>query len=155
AVSADGSGWTVINASPDIRQQIAAVRELQPRRGGPVRNSPIEAVILTNGDVDHIAGLLSLRERQPFRLYATARMLSILKQNSIFDVLAPDLVERIALNFDGTAASTEIGGLSVEGFAVPGKVPLYLEDENAGIEPAAVTGDTIGLKIAAQGSRPL
>jgi pyrroloquinoline quinone biosynthesis protein B len=153
AISADGTSWTVINASPDIRQQIAAVRELQPRRGGLARNSPIEAVILTNGDVDHVAGLLSLRERQPFRLYATARILSILEQNSIFDVLAADLVERIALDFDGRAASIAVSGLHVEAFAVPGKVPLYLEDETTGTAPpGAGTGDTIGLKIASQGS---
>jgi len=155
AVSADGEGWTVINASPDIRQQIAVVRELQPRRGGPARNSPIEAVILTNGDVDHVAGLLSLRERQPFRLYATARILSILKQNSIFDVLAADLVERIALKFDGPAASIEMGGLTVEAFSVPGKVPLYLEDEAAGTEAVTGVGDTIGLKISSQASGTL
>jgi pyrroloquinoline quinone biosynthesis protein B len=155
AVSADGSGWAVINASPDIRQQIAAVRELQPRRGGALRNSPIEAVILTNGDVDHVAGLLTLRERQPFRLYATARILFILEQNSIFDVLASDLVERIALDFDGGAASLEVSGLEVEAFAVPGKVPLYLEDENTGTAPETGTGDTIGLKIASKGSGTL
>jgi pyrroloquinoline quinone biosynthesis protein B len=156
AVSAsEGAGWIVINASPDIRQQIAAVRELQPRRSGAARNSPIEAVILTNGDVDHVAGLLSLRERQPFRLYATARILSILEQNSIFDVLAADVVERIALDFDGPAASVEVGGLDVEAFPVPGKVPLYLEDETAGTAPRTGTGDTIGLKIASKGSGTL
>jgi pyrroloquinoline quinone biosynthesis protein B len=155
AVSADGAGWIVINASPDIRQQIAAVQELQPRRSGPDRNSPIEAVLLTNGDVDHVAGLLSLRERQPFRLYATARILSILKQNSIFDVLAADLVERIALDFHGAAASIEVSGVHLEAFAVPGKVPLYLEDETKGTASEAGTGDTIGLKIASQGSGTL
>jgi pyrroloquinoline quinone biosynthesis protein B len=155
AVSADGVGWTVINASPDIRQQIAAVPELQPRRGGPLRNSPIEAVILTNGDVDHVAGLLSLRERQPFRLYSTARILSILEQNSIFDVLAPDVVERIALNFDGAAASIETGGLTIEAFAVPGKVPLYLEGETVDGASGSQTGDAIGLKITSKESGTL
>jgi pyrroloquinoline quinone biosynthesis protein B len=155
AVSAGGQSWTVINASPDIRQQIAAIRELQPRREGPLRSSPIEAVILTNGDVDHVAGLLSLRERQPFRLYATKRILSILKQNSIFDVLAPDAVERIALNLDGPAASIEAGGLDVEAFPVPGKVPLYLEDENAEKGIGTQSGDTIGLKISSKGSGTL
>jgi pyrroloquinoline quinone biosynthesis protein B len=155
AVSAEGSGWILINASPDIRQQIAMVPELQPRRGGAARNSPIEAVILTNGDVDHVAGLLSLRERQPFRLYATARILSVLKQNSIFDVLAVDVVERIAVDFEGSAAALEVSGLKVEAFAVPGKVPLYLEDENAGTLAVTGTGDTIGLKIASKGSGAL
>jgi len=155
AVSAEGDGWIVINASPDIRQQIAAAPELQPRRGGPARNSPIEAVILTNGDVDHVAGLLSLRERQPFRLYATARILSILEQNSIFDVLAADVVERIAVDFDEPAAPLEVSGLDVEAFPVSGKVPLYLEDQNAGAAPGTQIGDTIGLKITSTGSGTL
>jgi pyrroloquinoline quinone biosynthesis protein B len=155
AVSADGAGWILINASPDIRQQIAAVRELQPRRSGGVRNSPIEAVILTNGDVDHVAGLLSLRERHPFRLYATARILSILKQNSIFDVLATGLVDRIALDPDGPGASFELSGLKIEAFCVPGKVPLYLEDDKAATASETGTGDTIGLKIASKGSGTL
>src|SRR5947209_7381434 len=69
AVSADGDNWLLLNASPDIRQQILATRELQPRRGG--RHTPIRAVFVTNGDVDHIAGLLSLRERQAFTLYGS------------------------------------------------------------------------------------
>ncbi len=97
AVSADGVSWAIINASPDIRQQIEATPELQPRPDGALRNSPISAVILTNGDVDHVGGLLSLRERQPFALYATDRVLSVLAQNSIFNVLAPDVVRRTPL----------------------------------------------------------
>ena len=68
AASADGARWVVINASPDIRAQIAATPELQPAADGPLRASPIKAVVLTNADVDHVAGLLSLRERQPFVL---------------------------------------------------------------------------------------
>src|SRR4051794_8902161 len=71
AVSADGERWLVLNASPDIRQQIGRITALQPRVTG--RHSPIAAVLLTNGDVDHVAGLLSLRERQPFKLYGTSQ----------------------------------------------------------------------------------
>lgn len=71
AASAGGSkGWVLFNASPDIRQQIADTPDLQPRADDPLRSTPIKAVVLTNADVDHIAGLLSLRERQPLSLYA-------------------------------------------------------------------------------------
>jgi pyrroloquinoline quinone biosynthesis protein B len=66
AVSQDGNSWLLINASPDLRQQIAETIELHPRVGA--RHSPIAAVLLTNGDVDHVAGLLTLRESQPFKL---------------------------------------------------------------------------------------
>ncbi len=155
AVSAGGESWIVINASPDIRQQIAVTKELQPKRDGPARNSPIQAVVLTNGDVDHIAGLLSLRERQTFAVYATPRVLSILKQNSIFDVLAAGVVQRIPLSFDVPIAAPGTNGVTVEAFPVPGKVPLYLEDERAGTGLASDIGDTIGLKIHAGGSAAL
>ena len=60
AVSADDRHWFLINASPDLRQQILATPALQPRKTG--RHSPIAAVVLSNGDVDHVAGLLTLRE---------------------------------------------------------------------------------------------
>jgi coenzyme PQQ precursor peptide PqqA len=69
AVSPDGERWLLLNASPDIRQQIQANPQMHPREG--LRHSPIHAVLLTNGDVDHVAGLLTLREGQPFTLYAT------------------------------------------------------------------------------------
>jgi pyrroloquinoline quinone biosynthesis protein B len=154
AVSADGVQWAVINASPDIRVQIAATPELQPFRDGSHRNSPIVAVLLTNGDVDHIAGLISLRERQPFRLYATPRVLSILEQNSIFGVLASDVVERAPLVV-GEAFEISSSGLAVEAFPVPGKVALYLEDKSKGANLGTEEGDTIGLKIMTPGSSTL
>ena len=68
AISADGHRWMLVNASPDLRQQIANTPALHPRPG-TLRNSPIEAVLLTGAEVDTIMGLLHLRERQPFALY--------------------------------------------------------------------------------------
>src|SRR5688500_18090557 len=58
AVSSDGRRWLLVNASPDLRQQIEANPFLHPADG--LRSSPIKAVVLTNGDVDAVAGLLSL-----------------------------------------------------------------------------------------------
>jgi len=147
AVSAAPGRWVIVNASPDIRQQIWATPELQPRRDGAKRNSPIKAVVLTNGDIDHIAGLLSLRERQPFSVYATERVLSILRANSVFDVLAFDVVERVTLPLGQPIEIADTAGVTVEAFAVPGKIALYLEDASKrgfGTEP----GDTIGLRIS-------
>ena len=71
AVSADGERWLLLNASIDLRQQIFATPALQPKGDG--RHSPIAAVLLTNADVDHAAGLLALRERQPFTILGHAR----------------------------------------------------------------------------------
>src|SRR3990170_3881138 len=95
AVSADGRQWVLLNASPDLRQQINATPELHPASEGGPRNSPIKAVVLTNGDVDAIAGLLTLREGQPFTVYGTERVLGVLAANSIFDVLDARLVKRV------------------------------------------------------------
>ena len=71
AVTSDGEGWVLLNTSPEIRQQIEGFTGLHPR--GP-RHSPIDAIILTNGDLDHTLGLLSLRESHPLIVYATERM---------------------------------------------------------------------------------
>src|SRR5689334_18301339 len=145
AVSADREHWFLVNASPDLRQQITETPVLHPR-AGHLRQSPIAGVILTNGEVDAIAGLLSLREGTAFGLYAHQRVLDILDDNSIFNVLRADLVSRraVALNapfalplVDGTPS-----GLTVEAFPVPGKVALFLEDETDDGE-----GDTVGLEI--------
>ena len=86
AVSADGFHWFVLNASPDVRQQIEANSVLHPARA--MRSSPIAGVVLTRSDVDAIAGLLTLKERQPFTILATAGVHAILKSNAIFDGLA-------------------------------------------------------------------
>lgn len=144
AVSADGERWCLLNASPDLRAQIEATPALQPQRGP--RHSPIEAVVLTNGDIDAVAGLLHLRESQAFRLYATPRVLAVLDDNPVFQVLDRELVRRLPLNLGTTVDS---GGLSIEPFAVPGKVALYLEDGTP--EIGAQTEDTIGLRLQADG----
>jgi pyrroloquinoline quinone biosynthesis protein B len=152
AVSVNGGDWAIVNASPDIRQQIQATPELQPSASGPGRNSPIKAVILTNGDIDHVAGLLSLRERQPFELYGTERVLNILRQNNLFEVLAPDVVKRIAMPLNEKIEIVAAGKLIVEAFPVAGKVPLYLEDASQGEGFGTQLEDVIALRISAEGS---
>ena len=140
AVSDDGTAWVVLNASPDIRQQLAATPALHPRQ---LRGSPITAVILTNADVDHIAGLLTLREKTPFTLFATDAVLATIRANNIFGVLDPGVVTFVPITLD--TAFFPLPGLRITPFAVPGKVALYLEN---GETPSALTGEhTIGLTI--------
>lgn len=150
AVSADGSQWVLLNAAPDLRQQINDTPELHATPDGGPRNSPIKAVVLTNGDVDAVAGLLCLREGQPFTVYGTARVLDVLASNSIFDVLDTRLVKRVAMEsgrpFAVEGPSGPVG-ITIESFPVPGKVPLYLEDANAGAGFGTQEGDTVGLKV--------
>lgn len=147
----DSGEWVICNASPDLREQIDATPELQPAADGPLRNSPIKAVVLTNADVDHIAGLLNLREGQPFALYGSERVLTTLANNSIFDVLAGDKVSRhsFALNETVELASANAPlGLTFTPFDVPGKIALYLENEAGGDNFGTAEGDTIGVEIA-------
>jgi pyrroloquinoline quinone biosynthesis protein B len=150
AVSASGAEWFLLNAAPDLRQQINDTPELHPAPDGPPRNSPIKAVVLTNGDVDAVAGLLTLREAQPFTVYGTRRVLGVLAENSIFDVLDGGLVKRVAMEFGRPFAVEGPSGpvgITVEAFPVPGKVPLYLEDETAKGNFGSQEGDTAGLKV--------
>ena len=149
AVTQDGEHWLLVNASPDIRQQIEATRELHPRHGS--RHSPISAVLLTNGDVDHVAGLLTLRESQPFALYATATTRDSVDANRIFSVANPEFVPRRAIVMD--EPFEPVPGLLVTMFVVPGKVPLWLEDASMVI--GAATETTVGLDITAGGRRLL
>ena len=86
AITEDGRSWFLLGASPDLRTQIEFTPELHPREG--LRQSPIAGVVLGNADVDHVLGLLLLRELQPLRIYATASVRSILvKDNSMFGML--------------------------------------------------------------------
>ncbi len=98
AVSVDEKHWFLVNASPDLRQQVLATPRLHPEPGR-LRHSPIAGVVLTNGEVDAVAGLLSLREGSPFQLYAHERVLQILGNNSIFNVLG-DKVARLPITID-------------------------------------------------------
>jgi pyrroloquinoline quinone biosynthesis protein B len=86
AISEDGRSWFLLGASPDLRTQIESTPELHPRDG--LRQSPIAGVALANADLDHVLGLLLLRELQPLRIHATASVRRILvEENSMFGML--------------------------------------------------------------------
>src|SRR5271166_2216399 len=95
AVTQDGQSWFLLGASPDLRAQIEATPDLRPRaqsRGEAPRHSPIAGVVLANADLDHVLGLLLLRELQPLRIHATASVRHILREdNTMFGML-----ERVA-----------------------------------------------------------
>ena len=91
AITGNGADWIVVGASPDLRQQIMQTPQLWPREG--VRDSPLAAVVLLGGDVDALAGLLALRERQAFTVFTPQPMLDLLEENRIFDVLDRHAVE--------------------------------------------------------------
>jgi len=87
AVSPDPSRWFLLNASPDLRQQILATPELSVISSslGP----PISTILLTSADVDSVLGLLHLREFQPLRIYSTLSVRRALtEENSLFRILS-------------------------------------------------------------------
>jgi pyrroloquinoline quinone biosynthesis protein B len=131
ALSADGQRWYLLNASPDIRQQINAAPRLSPQ--AVPRDTPIQAILLTNGEIDHIAGLLSLRESQPLCIYSTAQVQQwVLETNAVFrglfrapsasqwKIVTPEIRQEL-IGIDGKRS-----GLSFEAVRAPGKPPAYL-----------------------------
>ena len=143
----------LVNASPDLPWQISATRQLQPAADDPLRSSPIRAIVLTGAEIDQIAGLLTLRERQPLAIYAAASILDMLAANPIFDALAADVVDRIAIEPGRSFSPRGCDGLQVTLFAVPGKVPLYAETK----KDARDDDMTFGLRLAdtATGREPM
>lgn len=151
AVSEDGKAWFLLNAPPDLRQQIMAAPELAPR--GSARHSPIAGVLLTGGDVDQVGGLLVLREGHPFTIYASAGALGLLAVNPIFGVLDAELVRRIPLDGPEMPLRTGDGtpsGLSVRPVALDGKVPLWMEGraEAAAAPIGLILRDAAGRRLA-------
>ena len=140
AVTANGRDWAILNASPDIRHQLSATPALHPTGQ---RELPLASVLVTNGDIDHVAGLLTLREMQPFTLFATAGIHDVLAQNSIFDALNTSVVSRktIALDTPFTLAPD----LTATLFPVPGKVPLYMEGET--VQTDMIGDQTVGVRL--------
>ncbi len=145
AVSAGDGRWTLLNAAPELLQQIRATPVLHPVDG--LRGSPIDAVVLTGGEIDQIAGLLSLRESTAFALYATPSSHTAVAANAMFSAMTK--VTRRAVN-PGERFMLA-GGIEAQLFTVPGKVPLYLEgdDPELGAESAA----NVGIELSRDGAR--
>ncbi len=146
AVSADGERWLLLNASPDVRAQIESTPSLWPRSA---RDTPIAAVALTNGDLDHVLGLFALRESQPLALFASGavqggltrynvmcRTLERFPGHSCWNTLEAGRALEVC-SADGMSL-----GLSVECVPVAGKLPIHLSGLRA---PDAL--DNVGLLV--------
>jgi pyrroloquinoline quinone biosynthesis protein B len=135
----NSSPWFLLNASPDLRYQIEGNTELHPKpQTGSTRHTPIGAVVLTNADLDHILGLLLMRESQPLHVYATASVRRILTEdNTMFrmldqkrgqvkwtDILPEEPFELVSI--DGTRS-----GLVCTPFPTHAKYPIYVEESRA------------------------
>jgi pyrroloquinoline quinone biosynthesis protein B len=129
-----GDRWFLLNASPDLRTQIEQTPALHARGG--VRGTPIEGVVLTNADLDHVLGLLLLREFQPLRIYGAASVRRILTEdNSVFGMLRqfPEQLVWTDIEASQTFAietrSGEPTGLHAEAITVSSRYPAYVTAE--------------------------
>jgi len=141
AVSSDGDSWFLINVSPEIRAQIESCPALTPRAP---RHSPIAGLVLTNGDLDHCLGLLSLRESHPLVVHATEAVREgFTTGNVLYRTLErfPGQVTWAPLALDREQPLGDTG-LFVTAIPTPGKPPLHLTGIRA---PSAE--DNIGLLI--------
>lgn len=135
AVSTDGVRWSLVNASPDVRDQLARFPGLHPRAG--TRDVPLDTVLVTNPDLDHVLGLLVLREALPHRIVSTPWVRDVLlEHNAVFRLLEPAwgvarLDQAIGLDRDGQ--------LEARLFPIPGKAPTWAA-ELAAHRPEATTG---------------
>ncbi|MEN8181044.1 MAG: pyrroloquinoline quinone biosynthesis protein PqqB [Myxococcota bacterium] len=138
AVSADGERWSLLNASPDIRHQLAAFPALHPRPG--TRDLPLDSVLLTNADLDHVLGLLVLREALCYRILSTRWVRdALLDHNAVFGLVAPVWSP---LRLDEPLSIDREGRLEARLFPVPGKVPGHLKER---VSPHAEA--TVGVRL--------
>ena len=132
AVSRDGESYVVLNASPDVLEQIKRTRALWPRAP---RHSPIRAIVLTNGDMDHVLGLFALRESYPLALYATEAVWRGLEANVFLRTLqrfeGHVVWRRLEIGRDTEIrdAAGESTGVHLRAFAAPGKLPVHLMNQ--------------------------
>jgi pyrroloquinoline quinone biosynthesis protein B len=143
AVSADGRSWVLVNASPDIRQQLAATPDLQP--GTPVRATALAGVVLMDAQIDHVTGLLSLREAGSLDLHCTAMVRGDLASGlpllTVLGHYGRFAVHEIPI---AGAAFTVAGAAGLRFTAIPlsSKAPPYSPHRH---DPHP--GDNIGLRI--------
>jgi pyrroloquinoline quinone biosynthesis protein B len=125
AVRADDGPWFLVNASPDLRQQLA---ELPGTRSGELRTTPIAGVILTDAEIDHTAGLLLLRESsEPLLVYSTDEVRAALTDHyPVLRMLEHYCGVRWQPLAPGEVTPLEGSSLEVEPFHTGGDAPLYM-----------------------------
>lgn len=144
AISADGERWFLLNASPEIRSQLESFAPLHPRAP---RHSPVAAIVLTNGDLDHCLGLLSLRESHPIVVYATDEVRRGFTEGNVLYRTLERFPGQVSWRALIPGQAVEIGGLAIEAVPAPGKPPLHLEGS-----AASSPGQNVGLLVRERGT---
>jgi pyrroloquinoline quinone biosynthesis protein B len=177
AISADGARWCLINASPDLPRQLQSLPAAAV--DAPARTGAIGAVMLTDAELDHTAGLLSIRETGPLALYSSAAVFAwLFTANPVFGALvqpakliwrpvtdcsiesaspiesATGRAAALSPSTDGVAIRAADGtdlGLRYHAFFVPGKVPRYVQPA-----PPSAAGAALAYRLSnARGGRSL
>lgn len=143
-LSSDDGDWFLINASPDIHSQIESFGLLHP---GNARTTPIQAIFLTNGDLDHCLGVLSLRENHRLVIYATESVRRGFTEGNVFYRTLQRFADQVTwrtlkLDVEETVlcADGRPSGMSVKALAVPGKPPIHLEGLVSPLDPELNVG---------------
>lgn len=142
AVTADGERWFLLNASPDVREQLA---RLPVRPPAEARHAPVAGIVATDAELDHTLGILLLREGRSLQLYATTAVRVVLERDSsvlpvtrafahVTEIDLPLGIEVPLCYPDGSGS-----GLWIEAFAVPGGPPRFAREE--------IMGHTVGLIV--------
>lgn len=145
AVSADGTSWYLLNASPEIRSQLESFPALHPKG---LRHTPVAGIVLTSGDLDHCLGLLSLRESQPLVVYATERTRhgfvdgnGLYKTLERFEGQVTWRTLKIEAEVELPGLDGQPSGLALQAYSVPGKPPLHVK----GLAPSLE--DNVAIRI--------
>jgi len=145
AVSADGRRWFLLNASPDVREQLTRLPTPVPEGS---RHVPVEGIVVTDAELDHTVGIVLLREARHLQLCATPSVLRVLEEDSrILPVTRAFAEVRITHMVPGSPLSLcyrdgGATGLVVESFAVPAGPPRFARED--------LPGHTVGLIVRDQ-----
>ena len=126
AVRGSSGDWFLVNASPDVRQQLERLRD---RSHSSIRSSPIAGVLLTDAEIDHTAGLMILREsNEPLQIYGTDTVREALTEGfSLLRVLKDYCgVEWTVIEPGSVVNISTESSLEVEAFVLPGTPPKYM-----------------------------
>jgi len=128
AISEDGHSWYLLNASPDLRTHLSSYPDFYPSE---LRGSPIAGILLTNADLDHVLGLLLLREGTPLKVFATPSVRTLIEDENRFFAMLKQNSEQLQWTSLHPGLEFQLPGtrLQVKVFESPGNYPFWAGKE--------------------------
>lgn len=144
AISANGSDWILFNASPDIKKQLDDFPAIQPAR--QVRDTAISAIVITDAQIDHVTGMLTLREHnKPWDVYTTNAVYEDLTTGfPVFNILSHfrGINHHEIATDESTFTIPSAEGLIFTAVPLKSEAPPYSPHRHN-----TVPGDNIGMRI--------